>query len=628
MKSKTFWTWSLGVALAALPLGGGCDQESATSAPASTSDADHSSAADTTGTNDAPSPDVAQAQLENAQGQVVAQAATSPQSVNLTGPATDLVKLAQAGVDQDVMLSFVTNSPHTFNLTSDAIIYLNDIGVPGTVVTSMIQHDQLLGVNSAAASGPPVYSNQQAAAPGLAPETADTGQTSSQPNVASNYFYDPLSPYGNWINIEGCGLCWQPTVVVANPGWRPYCDHGSWVNSDCGWYWASDYSWGWAPFHYGRWFHHGRWGWCWSPDTVWGPAWVSWRYTDRYCGWAPLPPTACFFPGIGFSYFGRHVGFDFGFGLAVDDFAFVGFDFFSGRHLRGHLVPDHEVRGFFNRTTVAKGILGRDRSFINTGIPVDRVAAATHTDIHRMHIRDAAGPVGGRFDRNQPDGRTLAVYRPNLPQPTRPTPLVGQSAAIPGRHGGILPDSGRTQTGNTGPSRQPFGATMGIPREHRTEFAPAGNNGRPDNTVRAPMIAPHAEPRTPLVPRIQDRSGISGTPQRTVRAISSPPAQLQTPRVFGQESPRHLQQDQRVFAQPSQSVQRQAPVQSWNPTAPPRAQQHWAEPAPQRSVPSFNPEPRVSAAPRVEVRQAPAPASSPSAPSRSSGQDNNSRRNR
>ena len=68
----------------------------------------------------------------------------------------------------------------------------------------------------------------------------------------------------------------------------------------CGWYWMSDYSWGWAPFHYGRWFHHARFGWCWMPDTVWGPSWVTWRYSDDYCGWAPLPPGAIYRAGVGF----------------------------------------------------------------------------------------------------------------------------------------------------------------------------------------------------------------------------------------------------------------------------------------------------------------------------------------
>jgi hypothetical protein len=53
----------------------------------------------------------------------------------------------------------------------------------------------------------------------------------------------------------------------------------------------TDWAWGWAPFHYGRWFYSGEvHGWVWVPDTVWGPAWVEWRAGGGYVGWTPLPP--------------------------------------------------------------------------------------------------------------------------------------------------------------------------------------------------------------------------------------------------------------------------------------------------------------------------------------------------
>jgi hypothetical protein len=48
--------------------------------------------------------------------------------------------------------------------------------------------------------------------------------------------------------------------------------------------------WGWAPFHYGRWFLHDDYGWLWVPGTEWAPAWVDWRHGDGWVGWAPLPP--------------------------------------------------------------------------------------------------------------------------------------------------------------------------------------------------------------------------------------------------------------------------------------------------------------------------------------------------
>ncbi|SRR6266568_359584 len=52
----------------------------------------------------------------------------------------DIVKLAQAGIKEDVMLTFV-DSAGTFNLDADQIIYLRDLGVSGAVVTAIIEHD-------------------------------------------------------------------------------------------------------------------------------------------------------------------------------------------------------------------------------------------------------------------------------------------------------------------------------------------------------------------------------------------------------------------------------------------------------------------------------------------------------
>ena len=47
---------------------------------------------------------------------------------------------------------------------------------------------------------------------------------------------------------------------------------------------------GWVAFHYGRWINTDAYGWAWVPGNEWGPAWVDWRRSDEYAGWAPLPP--------------------------------------------------------------------------------------------------------------------------------------------------------------------------------------------------------------------------------------------------------------------------------------------------------------------------------------------------
>ena len=110
---------------------------------------------------------------------------------------------------------------------------------------------------------------------------------SDQGEVDFQLFYDQLSPYGQWVDYPEYGYVWIPDV---GPDFAPYETNGYWVMTDYGWTWVSDYSWGWAPFHYGRWDFDDRLGWFWVPDDQWGPAWVTWRRSEGYYGWAPLRP--------------------------------------------------------------------------------------------------------------------------------------------------------------------------------------------------------------------------------------------------------------------------------------------------------------------------------------------------
>ena len=165
-----------------------------------------------------------------------------PPNIIPTSPVAQVVRLIQAGVDQSIILTYVTNSGSTFNLDSDKIIYLRDLGLPNEVINAMMQRDLFLQ-QQMPATPPPAQP-----APTPPPETTD--QPPAPPEgpppteVTVNNFYDTLTPYGAWVNIDGYGRCWRPSVVVYNSGWQPYCDHGHWVYTDCGWYWFSDYSWG------------------------------------------------------------------------------------------------------------------------------------------------------------------------------------------------------------------------------------------------------------------------------------------------------------------------------------------------------------------------------------------------
>src|SRR5258708_28369569 len=74
-------------------------------------------------------------------------------------------------------------------------------------------------------------------------------------------FYQPLTPYGEWVSVGSYGRCWHPRVAA---GWRPYTT-GHWEWTDVGWYWVSDEPWSWACYHYGSWVSDPNYAWVWVP---------------------------------------------------------------------------------------------------------------------------------------------------------------------------------------------------------------------------------------------------------------------------------------------------------------------------------------------------------------------------
>ncbi len=340
-----------------------------------------------------------------------ATAVKPPPDIFPTSPLAQVARLTQAGVDQSVIMTYVTNSTSTFNLDSDRIIYLSDLGAPSSLITAMMQRDQELQAQFAATQAAQQASQTQQTQPAPTAETApaDTTNVAAQTDaptapVTVNYFYGSLAPYGSWIVVNGYGRCWRPTVCVYNSSWQPYCDRGRWVYSDCGWYWNSDYAWG-ATFHYGRWFRDASVGWCWYPDTVWAPSWVTWRYSDNYCGWAPLPPRTSYQAGVGIVYNGGGVSVGFGFGLAANCFTFVPTQHFCDPHPRNYCVGPPYVTQVYNNTTVINNYNYNNRTIVNHGIAVGNIAAATRTTIQPVPVREInAGYGHGSY------GRT--VYAP------------------------------------------------------------------------------------------------------------------------------------------------------------------------------------------------------------------------
>jgi hypothetical protein len=332
---------------------------------------------------------------------------TLPPDIDPNSALAQVIRLLQAGVEQSVILTYISNSASLFNLNADDIIYLNDLGAPAEIANAMMQRDQQLqqiGVAVGAQTTPPA-------------ETTET--TATQPaEVTVNYFYDTLAPYGAWVDIEGYGWCWRPTIVIYDAGWQPYCNNGHWVYSDHGWYWVSGYSWGWAAFHYGRWFHNPRYGWCWWPDTTWAPSWVCWRYNQDYCGWAPLPPHAVYQSGVGFFYDGHKVSAGFTFGLSAGAFTFVATRDFCDLQPWRHRLGDKDVAHIYDHTTFIYDFDfdRHDQTIVNSGIPPHDITAVTRQEIHPVTIQAGNGSVawGGRHEQFEHNGNTLIVNRPHF----------------------------------------------------------------------------------------------------------------------------------------------------------------------------------------------------------------------
>src|SRR5436190_20494832 len=149
MKTRSFNRGSLWLLLAMIPLLAGCDQQSATSSQGFIAVAAAEPAVPAVaGTNASPAAAIPETTAAPAEKPEPVPAALEekplPPSIKASSPLAEVIKLAQAGVDDEVMLTFITNSTSTFGLSSDEIIYLNDIGVANNIVTTIIEHDQAM----------------------------------------------------------------------------------------------------------------------------------------------------------------------------------------------------------------------------------------------------------------------------------------------------------------------------------------------------------------------------------------------------------------------------------------------------------------------------------------------------
>ena len=487
----------------------------------------------------------------------------APQPTDVSAGVREVVDMAQAQVGDAVLLEFVKSRQQAFDLDADDIVYLKDVGVPEEVVTMMLKRDgelreQALAATPAAEAPAPEGATPEESVPPTATAPAEGTESvaapttvyastvtpdassappveaaaGSPPPVTSNYFYSALSPYGSWLYIQPYGWCWQPTCAVTVTDWRPYSHGGRWLYTTGGWYWQSHYSWGWAPFHYGNWYINPACGWVWVPGSTWGPAWVTWRYTDAFCGWAPLPPGCGWSRGFGLTYWGSGVSVGFSFGLSSSCYTFVGWDHcwrpYPYRYRLGH---GHHTTVYNQSTVINNYYVDNSKNLVvNHGVPTKHIPAATRRDMRRLDIKDiqAGHPAPVRPEQTSLDGRKVAAYRPVVPPDLKASPT--RSTDVPYRVSRTRTDEPKPSRSGLSPGRASVDSssgTSGFSAPPRSRTSPATDASPRGSVDTAPSRSGPQSPTTASTPTRRE----SPAATRSVPTSANPTSASSPPRT-------------------------------------------------------------------------------------------------
>jgi len=364
-------------------------------------------------------------------------------------------------------------------------------------------------------------------------------------------FYDELSYYGDWIDNPDYGYVWRPNV---GRDFRPYYTNGRWAMTEYGNTWVSDYEWGWAPFHYGRWFYDDYDGWVWLPDTVWGPSWVSWRTGGGYYGWAPLGPRNSININFGRNYY-----------VPNNHWVFIPQRCIYYPSYVRYWEPRRNVY-VFNNSTYINNIYtyyGNVRCY--TGPRADEIRRITRQNVPIYRISDDDRPGSTRVDRGN-----IRIYRPEIKGDGRDAAprTIANNTGRPNRSD----DNGVTRGGANNPS-----TGSGRPQRPDAIITPRTTDDAASNRSLGNPSTGNARPQRPEIttnPRFSDNNGSvrgdidnrssrsDGNPSLTDRpAISSSPALDRSNSPVRQE-PTRGSDDNRTIQRPDEPVRLERPSPS------------------------------------------------------------------
>jgi hypothetical protein len=381
---------------------------------------------------------------------------------------------------------------------------------------------------------------------------ADSYDDGYDPNAYAQ-FQDELSPYGDWVDDGTYGRIWVPETSLVGADFTPYYSGGHWVLTEFGWTWVSDWSWGWAPFHYGRWIQCSH-GWGWVPGRIWGPAWVSWRSGGGWVGWAALPPRGVSVTAT----YGARTPWRF------SRLADLGAP-------RPRCVPMRDMPGMFHRTTLVTN---------------DRVLTRGQTTVHIN-----AGP---RFVPNATPHKLMAVAPQAFPQravlPQRGVNMADRPWIRAASSGPVPATAGAGIRGGAG-----FGAGHG-PGMRTPARAPAAATPQPRIYNPPRTFASTVTPRafgSPAPAGVQPARGYGSPAYSAPRAFGGAPVN-NGPRVYNYNQPT------RSYGAPPSSN-----VRVYSPPPRPFAQPPAQRPPAQSFHPSYTPAPAHVSQPRSFSAPAP-----------------------
>ena len=340
--------------------------------------------------------------------------------------------------------------------------------------------------------------------------------------VSDQDFYDDLQPYGTWIYDPYFGNVWVPDV---DGDFRPYASRGHWVQTDYGTTWVSDYPWGWATFHYGRWRYDDYFGWEWIPGQEWAPAWVSWRHGGGYYGWAPLTP-------------GITITISFGGGYNVPDNYWVCAPerYINRPNIYNYYVPpSRSVTIIHNTTIINNTYVYNNRTYI-TGPRPQEIQRYTRQPVHVYRINNASRPGVNVVQNN-----TVNIYRPAI------TKLAGASPARV-----VNAVAYKQANPNQGIGR---GGAVAYNHNNAAKLATVARSTNPDNKVVHVNPVSHNRP-APNTPPVPAERPVANKPEPQIdHKRTAPQAGQGNSQVAGQQQANQQQAAQQAQQQRQQKQQ-------------------------------------------------------------------------